>query len=322
MRRPNKPAAGLFAAACLLLAQAPPQKTPLPPPALQEGDIPLFRLDTQRVLLHVSVVDRNGKLITNLPQSAFKVLENGVEQPVRYFRREDVPVSMGLIIDNSGSMRDKLARVNAAALTLVKESNPQDEVFVFNFNDDTYLDQDFTNDIKKLEEALEKVNARAGTAMRNAVWLGLEHARKKGKRDKKVLVLITDGNDTSSVETTLEQLVYAAQRSEVLIYTIGLLDKEEAREARAARRALKALAEASGGLDYYPKDLAEVETITPQIAHEIRNQYVIEYAPTNAALDGTFRQIKVLVNARGGTARTRSGYYATAATPRPLPALK
>jgi VWFA-related protein len=306
-------------AASLLLAQGPVRLTP---PA-EEGDVPVFRSDTRRVLLHVSVLDRAGKLITNLPQSAFKVTENGVEQQIRYFRREDIPVSMGLIIDNSGSMRDKRSRVNAAALALVKASNPDDEVFIFNFNDDTYLDQEFTSDIKKLEEALEKIDTRGGTAMRNAVSLGVDYAKEKGKRDKKVLVVVTDGNDTASTETTLEQLVHKAKGSEILIYAIGLLDKEEPREARAAKRALKALVEASGGLDYYPKDLSEVEEITPEIAHEIRNQYLIEYASTNPELDGTFRQVKVAVSgARGATVRTRSGYYATPNPTRPAATAK
>jgi Ca-activated chloride channel family protein len=302
-------------ACALLLAQAPQQ---LPPPSPEDADVPLFRSDTERVMLNVSVLDKNSKLITNIPQSAFKVYENNVEQQIRLFRREDVPVSMGIIIDNSGSMRDKRARVSAAALALIKASNPQDEVFIFNFNDDVYLDQPFTSDIKKLEEALDKYDTRGGTAMRNAVSLGINYVKEKGKHDKKVLLVITDGNDTASNETTLEQLVRQAQRSEVLIYSIGLLNQEEPREARAAKRALKALAEASGGLDYYPKDLAEVEQVTPEIAREIRNQYLIEYAPTNQNLDGSFRSIKVVVNGFGKpTVRTRNGYYAT-----PAPAAK
>jgi Ca-activated chloride channel homolog len=315
-------AAGLTLTAGLVLAQAPNTKPPdakidaksSDQPGPDDGDVPIFRSDTQRVLLHVSVLDKNGKLITNLPQSAFKVTENGVEQKVKLFRREDVPVSMGLIIDNSGSMREQIAKVNAAALLLVKESNPDDEVFVFNFNDDTYLDQEFTNDIKKLEEALEKATTRGGTAMRNAVSLGIDYAKEKGKKDKKVLIVVTDGNDTASTETSLEQLVRKAQRSEVLIYSIGLLDKEDPREARAAKRALKALAEASGGLDYYPKDLDEVQSITPEIAHEIRNQYLLEYSPSNQNLDGTYRTIKVTLTGnapRGAVVRHRNGYYAS-----------
>jgi Ca-activated chloride channel homolog len=264
------------------------------------------------VQLHVSVLDRQGKLLTNIPQSAFKVTENGVEQKIRLFRREDIPVSMGLIIDNSGSMRGKVSRVNAAALTLVRESNPNDEVFILNFNDDVYQDQEFTNDIKKLEQALERVETKGGTAMRNALWLGIDYAKGKGKRDKKVLVIVTDGEDTASAETTLENLVKKAQRSEVLIYSIGLLDPDDTRGSRAAKRALRSLAEASGGLDFYPRNLEEVEKITPEIAHEIRNQYLLEYSPSNETLDGRFRSIKVTVNGyRGATVRHRNGYYAT-----------
>jgi Ca-activated chloride channel family protein len=281
-------------------------------------DVAVFSTDTRLVLLPVTVVDKNGKLVTNIPQSAFKVFENGVEQPLKLFRREDVPVSMGIVIDNSGSMRDKRSRVAAAALALVKESNPQDEVFIVDFNDAPYLDQPFTNDIKKLEETLEKIDSRGGTAMRDAISLSIDYVKEKGKKDKKVLLVVTDGNDNSSDET-LEQLVRKAQKSEVLIYSIGLLNEEEPREARAAKRALKALAEASGGLDFYPKDLAEVEKITPEVAKEIRNQYMLAYSPANQSLDGTFRQIRVTINGFGKpTVRTRNGYYATSAAPAKL----
>jgi Ca-activated chloride channel homolog len=261
--------------------------------------------------LHVSVIDKNGKLITDMPESAFKVYENGIEQPLKRFLREDVPVSMGIIIDNSGSMRDKRAKVAAASVALVKASNPQDEEFIVDFNDDAYLDQPLTSDIKKLEAALDRLDSRGGTAMRDAISSSIDYVKDKGRRDKRVLVVVTDGNDNTSAET-LENLLRKAQRSEVLIYCIGLLSEEEPREARSARRALKALSEASGGLDYYPKDLAEVERVTPQIAHEIRNQYLLAYSPTNPALDGTFRKIEVKVKGYGNpTVRTRSGYYAT-----------
>jgi len=284
-------------------------------PVPSDDEIAVFRSDTRLVVLHASVLDKSGKLITTVPQSGFKVFENNVEQPIKLFRREDVPVSMGIIIDNSGSMRDKRAKVAAAALALVKESNPQDEVFIVDFNDAPYLDQPFTNNIKKLEETLDKIDSRGGTAMRDAISLSIDYAKENGKKDKKVLLVVTDGNDNSSDET-LEQLVRKAQKSEVLIYCIGLLNEEEPREARAAKRALKALAEASGGLDYYPKDLTEVEKITPEVAKEIRNQYTIAYSPANQNLDGTFRKIQVTVKAPGNpTVRTRNGYYATPDVP-------
>ncbi len=307
MRQLNNCFFAAMLAGSLAWAQQPP------PPANADDDTPTFRADSQLVLVHATVLDKSGKLITDIPESGFKVLENGVEQPVKLFRREDVPVSMGIIIDNSGSMSQKRSSVAAAALALVKNSNPQDEVFIVNFSDDAYLDQPLTSDIKKLEQALDRLDARGGTAMRDALGMSIDYVREKGKRDKKVLMVITDGDDNASNET-LEQLVRKAQSSEVLIYSIALLDEEVPRRAKNARRALKELAEASGGVDFYPKTLAEVEQITPRVAHEIRNQYILGYTPLNLQLDGTFRQIKVVVNGFGKpTVRTRNGYYASPA---------
>ena len=304
--------AALFAASAV--AQNPPSGLP---PAGQGDDAPTFTAETNLVVLHASVLDKSGKLLTNIPESSFHVFENGVEQPLKLFRREDVPVSMGIIIDNSGSMRDKRAKVAAASMALVKASNPQDEVFIVNFNDDAYLDQPLTSDVKKLEEALDKIDARGGTAMRDAIGMSINYVKEKGKHDKKVLLVITDGNDNTSNES-LEQVVRQAQQSGVLIYSIGLLNEEEPREAKKAKRALRALAEASGALDYYPKELADVERVTPQVAHEIRNQYVLGYLPTNAVLDGKFRKITVMVKASGNpTVRTRNGYYATPSPAKP-----
>jgi VWFA-related protein len=275
------------------------------------GDTAVFRSDTRLVVLHASVVDRKGKLVTTLPQTAFKVFENGQEQQIKLFRREDVPVSLGILIDDSGSMREKRARVSAAALALVKASNRQDEVFIVNFNDEAYLDVPFTNDVAKLEEGLQKIDSRGGTAMRDAISMSIDYLKEKAKKDKKVILVITDGNDTASMEN-LEKLVQKARQSEVLVYAIGLLGEEEPRESKKAKRALKALTEASGGLAYYPKLLPEVEQLSLDVANEIRNQYIIAYSPSIQALDGSFRQIKVTVNGPGRpTVRTRNGYYAT-----------
>ncbi len=286
-------------------------QTPSPP---VQDDFTL-KVDTQLVPLYVSVVDKNGKMVTNIPQASFKVFENNVEQTLKIFNREDVPVSMGIIIDNSGSMREKRPKVAAAALELIKASNPQDEDFIVNFNDVAYLDAPFTSNIKKLEQVLDRIDTRGGTAMRDAISMSIDYAKSEGKKSKKVLLVITDGNDNTSNET-LEQLVRKARQSEVLIYSIGLLNDEEPREGRAAKRALNELASASGGLSYYPKTLGEVESITPQIAHEIRNQYILAYSPTNTALDGSFRAIKVTVKAPGNpTVRVRNGYYASPAPP-------
>src|SRR3974377_941815 len=160
---------------------------------------PVFRADTRLVVCHVTWRDRSGHLVPNLPQDAFTVYENNVVQPIKIFRREDVPVSMGLIIDNSGSMRDKRARVEAAALALVKDSNPDDEVFIVNFNDETFLDnptrKDFPKQNKEMEEALTRIDSRGGTAMRDAIRMSIDHEKEKAHRDKKVLAVVTYGNE-------------------------------------------------------------------------------------------------------------------------------
>jgi Ca-activated chloride channel homolog len=239
------------------------------------------------------------------------VFENGVPQQIKVFKREDVPVSMGLVIDNSGSMRDKRAKVEAAALALVKDSNPQDEVFIVNFNDEAFLDKDFTNDAKDLQEGLARIDSRGGTAMRDAIRMSIDHLKEKAKKDKKVLVVVTDGNDNSSL-ISLENLVKSAQDSGVLIYSVGLLSEEERREAKRCRRALEELSGVTGGESYFPKELTEVDRVAHQVARDIRNQYTLGYTPMNIALDGSFRQIKVTANGPNRpTVRTRSGYYAT-----------
>ncbi len=274
------------------------------------GDVS-FSSDTRLVPLNVTVTDKSGRLVTNLPESAFQVYENGVQQHIKLFKREDVPVSLGLIIDNSGSMREKRQSVESAALALVKDSNPQDEVFVINFNDEVYLDTDFTNDISKMEQGLTKIDSRGGTAMRDAISLSADHLKEKAKRDKKVILVVTDGNDNASV-ISLDALTRKCEQDDVLIYAIGLLSDEDKREAKKAQRALLLLTESTGGTVFYPKDVSEVDRIAHQVAHDIRNQYTIGYTPTNTALDGTFRQVKVVVKAPGNpVARTRSGYYAT-----------
>lgn len=279
------------------------------PPRVAAQD-PTFRTDTRLVVLHASVVDRKGDLVTSLTKDDFTVRENKDEQPIRTFLREDVPVSMGLIVDNSGSMRDKRSQVEAAAISLVKNSNPEDEVFVVNFNDDLYLDVTMTNDIKKMQEGIAQIDSRGGTAMRDAISASIDYLREKGAKDKKVLLVITDGNDNASA-MTLEKLVQRAQQAEVLVYAIGILNDEERREAKRAERALEALTKATGGQAYFPNALGEVNEIANRVAHDIRNQYVIAYSPTNEAMDGTFRHIEVSVKGRGLSVRTRTGYYAT-----------
>src|SRR6266566_9233912 len=277
----------------------------------QQTDQTIFRTQTRLVVLHATAEDKEGHLMMELPKSAFQIFENGVRQEIKSFRREDVPVSLGLIIDSSASMTDKRDRVAAAALALVQSSNPDDEVFIVNFAATPSLDVDFTNDPAQLKKGLARVDSHGETAMRDAIRTAIEHLKGRNKKDKKVLDVVTDGNDNSSL-ASLESVMRAAQQSEVLIYSVALLGDETPHEAERAKRALDALAHATGGQVYYPKDVAEIDHIAPQIAHEIRNQYIVTYSPAAQELDGSFRQIRVLVDSPGvATVRTRSGYYAT-----------
>jgi VWFA-related protein len=279
------------------------------------GQQAVFRADTRLVVCNAAVVDKNGHLVTDLPRSAFTVLENGQPQVIRSFKHEDVPVSLGLVIDNSGSMRDKRVKVTAASLALVKDSNKEDEVFIVNFNDEAFLDlpnrKDFTNDTTELEEALGRIESRGGTAMRDAIRMAIDHINGKSHRGKKVLVVVTDGDDNASV-ISMEDLVKASQQSEVLIYAVGLLSEEEKHAAARARRALIDLTGATGGQAFFPKSVVDVDRIAHQMAHDIRNQYTIQYSPSNQTMDGTYRRIEVTVRAPVKLqVRTRSGYYAT-----------
>jgi VWFA-related protein len=284
------------------------------PPAGNDAGF-VFHTETRVVVCHATVVDKTGRLVTDLPKEAFTVYESGVQQEIKLFKREDVPVSMGLIIDNSGSMLTKRAKVEAADLALVEDSNPGDEVFVVNFADQAFLDlpngKEFTSDIAEMKEALKRTDSRGQTAMRDAVQMSLNHLKEQARRDKKVLVLVTDGEDNVSA-VKMEDLVKSAQQSDAVIYCVGLLGDEQPLNAARAKRALEELSTATGGESFFPGDLSQVESIAHQVARDIRNQYTIEYTPSDAALDGTYRQIKIAVNAPGKPAvRTRSGYYAT-----------
>jgi Ca-activated chloride channel homolog len=302
--------------------QAPISPTTAPPPPNAPPDIPqgTYKIKSQvnLVVLHVSVLNDRSVFVPGLTEDNFKVLEDKTEQKLAVFKQEDVPVSFGLVVDNSGSMRDKRPQVNAAALTFVKTSNPQDEGFVVNFNDDYYLDteHDFTSDLNEMRTALERIDARGSTALYDAVIGSLDHL-KKGTRDKKVLLVVTDGEDNAS-RHSLENVVEQAQRADAVIYAVGVFSdddiKHNHRAMKKARTALSDLANATGGLAFFPETADDTESICTQIAHDIRNQYTLAYYPTNSARDGTFRTVSVLVTPPHGlgklTVRTRTGYYA------------
>src|ERR1700733_12979041 len=305
-------------------AQNPPPilaPTPLPPPPPtpgQENGPKKIIQNTELVVLHVTVSDDRGQFVTELREGNFKVSKAGIEQNLSFFSRDDIPVTMGLVIDNSGSMREKRDQVNAAAMTFVRTSNPQDEAFVVNFNDEYYLDTDgdFTSDQRDLNDALSRIDTRGSTALYDAV-IGSLHHLKKGHKDKRVLLLITDGDDDAS-RMSFEDSIKAAEKSNATIYTVGVFSdddrKNDKRMVRHSKKVLEELAEATGGQAYFPDNLDQVTPLCEQIAREIRNQYTIGYYPTNSAKDGSFRLVHVdVIPAEHHdklTVRTRTGYYA------------
>jgi len=273
----------------------------------------VFRKDVDEVMLHATVVDDKQHIITNLDRTAFTVFEDGKPQSIISFHHVDIPVAMGIVIDNSGSMREKRSKVNQAALNLVRSSNPRDEVFIVNFNDEQYLDQDFTHDLLKLKEALEKIDARGGTALYDAVVASADHLKQNARLEKKVIFLVTDGEDNASSET-LEQAVKQLQlEGGPSVYAIGILGDED--HPKRAKKALQIIAERTGGIAFFPKTLDEVDNISRTIANDIRNQYAIGYKPLSPKRAGEFRQIRVEAKAKGHSklvVRTKSGYYAGA----------
>ncbi len=270
------------------------------------------------MVLHATVVDDKGQFDPNLTADNFRVFEDKVEQKISVFSKEDIPVTMGLVIDNSGSMKEKRAQVNAAALSFVRTSNPSDEDFVVNFNDEYYLDldEDFTSNTQELHEALERIDTRGSTALYDAIIGSLDHL-KKGHKDKRVLLVITDGDDDAS-RKDFPYTVKAAVESNAVIYAIGVFSDDDRKNnkkmIRKSKKDLTTLAEATGGLAFFPEHLEDVDPVCVQVARDIRNQYTIGYYPTNTAKDGTFRSVKVdLIPPRGQgklTVRTRTGYYA------------
>ncbi|MGE0405593.1 MAG: VWA domain-containing protein [Candidatus Korobacteraceae bacterium] len=324
----NKPAgllAALLVLSALTLAQVPapptsqqqapaqgPQKGPVPPPqepSRSDDGVFIFRTEVDEVVLHATVVDDKRRFVNDLSRESFQVFENGQPQQIRSFRREDVPVSVGILVDNSGSMRDKRRAVNQAALNFVKASNPDDQVFVVNFNDEFYLDQDFTSKVPLLQTALERIESRGGTAMYDAVVASAEHMKKSSRLEKKILLVVTDGEDNASRESLERAVRRLQEEGGPTVYTIGILGEER---ARRARRAMQAMAEESGGIAFFPKDVEEVDTITQQVARDIRNQYVIGYRPSTPRSAGGYRSVKVEAkapNRKKLEVRTRTGYY-------------
>jgi VWFA-related protein len=275
-----------------------------------QAQTPSFRTETHLVVLHVTVTNRTGELVTSLERSAFTVFENGKRQPITLFRRDDVPVSLGLLIDNSGSMRRLRARVEAAALAMARASNPLDEMFVINFADTVRLDVPMTSDIRRLEAGIARVDSIGGTALRDAVTTAQTYLQDHGTRDRRVLTVITDGNDNASL-ASLDRIRKLAEETDTVIDAIGLFGDPESGTSKAGRHELQELADRTGGVAYFPSSLEQIDAIAVALAHQIRNQYTIAYSPLNQQFDGTYRAVRVEVSEPGAyKVHTRAGYRA------------
>jgi len=293
-------------------AESTPSQGPITeePPANDQNSVFVFKKQVQEVVLHAIVQDEQRHLVPNLDKSAFSVSENGMPEVITSFRREDVPVAMGIVIDNSGSMRDKREKVNQAVLNLIRASNPQDEIFVVNFSQDYYLDQDFTSDVKLLQAALHQDTVKGSTALYDAIVASERHLRNNPRLEKKVLLVITDGQDNMSQETLQEASRRLQQANGPLLYSIGILGSNM---TGAGRDALQRLADGTGGVAYFPESLDEVNNITRTVAHDIRSQYIIAYKPYNQNGKPAYQSLQVEAKAPGYrklTVRTRSGYFA------------
>jgi Ca-activated chloride channel homolog len=271
-----------------------------------------IRVTVDQVVLHATVRNSRGTSVSALAKNNFQIYEDGVLQEIKYFSHDDIPVEVGLIVDNSGSMRPKRSEVIAAALAFARSSNPQDQMFVVNFNENVSFGLPgsvlFTDQVAELELALSRVSASGETALYDAVAAGFEHL-KKGNRDKKVLIVISDGADNASKHEKSEILTMAGQ-SDAIIYTIGLFDEGDSNQHFGV---LKELAKAAGGETFLPAAAKDVIPICQRIAHDIRSQYTFAYVPTNRKQDGTYRAVQVKADApnRGRVfVRTRAGYYA------------
>jgi Ca-activated chloride channel homolog len=313
----NQTAPGNGNAAPDATAQEPAGQEPTaqPPvsqePATNDPGMFVFKKQVEEVVLHATVVDERRHLVPNLEKGAFSVSENGMPQVITSFRREDVPVAMGIVIDNSGSMRDKRDKVNQAVLNLIRASNPQDEIFVVNFSQNYYLDQEFTSDAGLLEKALHQVSMQGSTALYDAIVASAVHLNNNPRLDKKVLLVITDGQDNMSQQTLQEAARRLQQSNGPTLYAVGLMGGDL---RDPGREALQRLADGSGGVAFFPQGLDEVDSITRTVAHDIRSQYTLAYKPHNQNVKPEFQSVKVEARAPGYsrlTVRTRSGYYGT-----------
>jgi Ca-activated chloride channel family protein len=273
-----------------------------------------LKIDVDLVLVNATVTDSLNRYVTGLEAQHFEIAEDKIEQKIEYFNSEDVPISVGVIFDVSGSMKDKIATAQKAAATFLKTGNPDDEYFLVEFANRPEVASDFTTDVTKLQSKLIMTPAKGMTAMYDSVYLGLEKL-KEGTNPKKALLLITDGEDNKS-RYTFQNVKDFVKEQDVQIYGIGIVDEwnSQLSAGHTGRAMVEELAELTGGRAFFPDSVYDLEDICTKIAVELKNQYVIGYHSTNAAKDGKWRKLRLKVNPPKGinhlNVRYKQGYYA------------
>jgi Ca-activated chloride channel family protein len=273
-----------------------------------------FAVNVGLVVLPVTVLDKSGRRVPGLTEKNFAVYEDGIQQQIQVFDPKDMPVAVGLLIDNSSSMAPKRAEVAAAALELAESSNPEDQIFVIHFYDHIAftlrVGEAFTSDLDELRAAVTAISGSGRTALYDALIAGLEHVQ-MSELPKRALVIVSDGGDNASSHTLKEAMDMAAA-SNALIYSIGIYDEYD-REQNP--KVLKRLANITGGDAFFPTNVSQLSDICRHIAADIRSQYTLGYVPGSPNRDGGYRSIRVSVHAPDLgrlTIRTRSGYLAPA----------
>ena len=269
-----------------------------------------LRVDVNLVELHVSVMDGAGRPVGGLQQENFKVTENNIDQRITIFKHEDIPVSLGLVLDNSRSIEPRKARLDAAALSFVRNSNPDDETFIVHFDFEAKLSRPFTNDRTVLQNDLSSTKPYGQTALFDGILLALD-TMNEAKFSKKALLLVTDGIDNSS-KGTLEKVLERVRREHVMVFAIGLLSQSGGAQAEEA---LEKIAQVSGGRAYFPQTAEGASAIMDVIARDIREQYTLAYLPSNVLKNGAWRSVRVEINPPKGfptglNTNYRHGYYA------------
>lgn len=271
------------------------------------------------VVMHASVHDKSGHFVGGLKKENFKVFEDGVAQTISVFSQEDVPLSLGILLDTSGSMRTKLEMVNKASLALIRASNPDDEVFLLGFSQEIELLEDYTNDIDMISDALDNIIVTGGTALYDAIYLGVQKAQ-KGRKPKKAIIVVSDGEDRDSYYK-LEELLAKVQEADVQVFCVGFMNPSPEKglfgrfsktPAEKAREAMQKISDETGGKAYFPQKVTELNAVASEIAHELRNQYSIGYNSSNTSKDGSWRRTKVVlagVDASNQQVRARTGYF-------------